>query len=203
MIIGTPKFPDFAAGYEPMAANEAANRRMSILDLPGEQVVSFHPLGFPGRPTQLESTVVIVDDVWAMIGSSTFRRRGLTFDGGSDLVFTDTNLVNGRSPAIASFRRQLMAARLGIRASETTEFGTMPNSNFTRLSDGVESFNVIREMLIAGGLGKVDRLWNGELPGVTTIPPNSVSFDLTSPEGLEFDLAGALALSILAGLNAF
>ena len=52
-------------------------------------------------------------------------------------------------------------------------------------------------------VGKIDRLWNGELPGVTTIPPDSVSFDLTSPGGLEFDLAGALALSVLAGLNAF
>jgi hypothetical protein len=46
-------------------------------------------MGFPGRTSRLESTVVIVDDVWTMVGSSTLRRRGLSFDGGSDLVFTD------------------------------------------------------------------------------------------------------------------
>ena len=126
-----------------------------------------------------------------------------TFDGGSDLVFTDTDLVNGRSPAIANFRRQLMAARLGVAAAETNDFGTMPNANFIRLNDGVEAFAAIREMLIAGGLGKIERLWNGELPGVTHIPPDSVSFDVTSPEGQEFDLASALALSVIGGLGAF
>jgi hypothetical protein len=203
VIVCTPKFPDFAAGYEPMASNEAEDRRTRILALPDARVVSFHPVGFPGRPSRLESTVVIVDDVWALIGSSTFRRRGLTFDGGSDLVFTDTDLVNGRSPVIANFRRQLMATRLGVRASETNSFGTMPDANFIRLNDGVEAFAVIREMLVAGGLGKIERLWNGELPGVTRIPPDSVSFDITNPEGHEFDLATALALSAIAGLNAF
>ena len=58
-------------------------------------------------------------------------------------------------------------------------------------------------MLIAGGLGKIERLWNGELPGVTRIPADSVSFDVTSPEGQEFDLASALALSVIGGLGAF
>jgi hypothetical protein len=201
VIIGTPKVTDFAAGYEPMGDNEATNRRTRILELDDSRVVSFHPVGFPGRPTRLESTVVIVDDVWALVGSSTFRRRGLTFDGGGDLVFTDVELVNGRSPAIATFRRQLMALRLGIKAADTNDSGTMPTANFTRLSDGAESFNVVREMLVAGGLGKIERLWNGELPGVTR--PQGGSFDLTSPEGLEYDLAGALAISALAGLNAF
>ena len=203
VIICTPKLPDFAAGYEPLASNEAEDRRTRILGLPDKQVVSFHPVGFPGRPSRLESTVVIVDDVWAMVGSSTIRRRGLTFDGGSDLVFTDTDLVNGRSPTIANFRRQLMAARLGVSAAETNDFGTMPNANFIRLNDSVEAFSAIREMLIAGGLGKIERLWNGELPGVTHIPPDSVSFDVTSPEGQEFDLASALALSVIGGLGAF
>jgi hypothetical protein len=203
VIICTPKFPDFGPGYEPLASNEAEDRRTRILALPDSRVVSFHPVGFPGRPTRIESTVVIVDDVWALVGSSTFRRRGLTFDGGSDLVFTDTDLVNGRSPAIANFRRQLLAQRLGIRASETNAFGTMPDPSFVRLADGAESFRVIREMLIAGGLGKIDRLWNGELPGVTRIPPTSVSNDVTNPEGQEFDLASALALSVIGGLGAF
>jgi hypothetical protein len=40
-----------------------------------------------------------------MIGGCSFRRRGLTFDGGSDLVFTDTLMENGRSAAIRDSSR--------------------------------------------------------------------------------------------------
>src|SRR6266487_4452651 len=143
----SPSRPHALMGFIPFQvespAQEAADRRARILGLPAERVVAFHPVGFPGRPSRLESTVVIVDDVWALVGSSTFRRRGLTFDGGSGLVFTDTDLVNGRSPAIANVRRQLMATRLGVRAAETNDFGTMPDPNFVRLSDGIEAFRVV------------------------------------------------------------
>ncbi|GAB4559340.1 MAG: hypothetical protein Tsb0020_05080 [Haliangiales bacterium] len=211
VMICTPKHPDYGAGYEPFAAFEAEKRRESILALPTAQdpnpnasrVVAFHPVGFPGRPSRLESTVVIVDDVWAMIGSSTVRRRGLTFDGGSDVVFTDTDLVSGRSPTIANFRRQLMAARLGVPGSGFNGGIAQPDPNHVRLSDGQEAFYVIRERLIAGGLGKIERLWNGETQGVPTIDTSSVSIDLANPEGHEFSIAAALLISAIAGLNNF
>lgn len=199
VIICTPKFPDYPAVYEVFAAQEAFDRRAKILSLPSEKVVSFHPIGFPGRPSRLESTVVIVDDLWCLVGSSTFRRRGLTFDGSSDLVFTDTNLVEGRSPAIASFRRKLLATRLSIKSSTTNSFGFMPEATYVRLNDCVEAFYVIREMLVAGGLGKIERLWKGITPYTTPVTP--ASFDIADPEGQEFDLLGTLALEILNGLN--
>jgi len=180
-------------------AQEAADRRARILGLPAERVVAFHPVGFPGRPSRLESTVVIVDDVWAMVGSSTFRRRGLTFDGGSDLVFTDFDLVKGRSVAIAAFRRRLLADHLGVPAFTTNSFGSMPDPTFIRLADEVEAFYAVREWLVAGGLGKIERLWNGVIPGVPAVPP--VSLELGNPDGIEFDLLGTLALSALTGLN--
>jgi hypothetical protein len=208
VIICTPKFPDFADGYEPLAAHEADARRGIILGPPGEalararQIVSFHPVGFPGRPSRLETTVVVVDDVWALVGSSTLRRRGLTFDGGSDVVFTDLDLVSGRSPTISAFRRKLLADHLGVTPTLTTEFGTMPDPRFVRLRDGVESFHLIRETLVAGGLGKIERLWNGELPGVTKIDTSTVPLDRVNPEGLEFSLAEALIAVAAAGLSA-
>jgi hypothetical protein len=201
VIICTPKFPDFAPGYEPMAAQETADRAARILALPPERVVAFHPIGFPGRPSRLESTVVIVDDVWGLVGSSTFRRRGLTLDGSSDLVFTEGDLVSGRVASIAKFRRQLMAARLGVPASETNAFGTMPDPNFIRLGNGIEAFYAIREILVAGGLGKIDRLWKGRTPGAPHISPTSMA--LANPEGLEFDLLGTLAITAIADLNSF
>jgi hypothetical protein len=207
VIICTPRDPDFGPGYEPAAAYEAQKRRQSILDLPtanapsGSRVVAFHPVGFPGRPSRLEATVVIVDDVWALIGACTWRRRGLTLDGATDVVLTDMDLVDGGCPSLRDFRRTLLAARLGVPSTSPSGFGSMPNPTFVRLADGVESLYVVREQLIADGLGRVERLWNGMSPGVTPIA--ALSQNLADPDGEEFDLAGTLALSSIAGLNAF
>jgi hypothetical protein len=140
-------------------------------------VVAFHPIGFPGRPSRLESTVVIVDDAWAMVGSSTFRRRGLAFDGGADLVCTDLSLNDGRSAAIADFRRALQATRLGIAPPPAPP--TLPSSSWVRLGDGVGAFHQIRETLRAGGLGRIARLTPGEPLGR---PPSPGPIDVVSPD---------------------
>jgi hypothetical protein len=163
---GCPKNPDFAPGYEGMAAYEVRDRYLIMVgdpqggkpsQLPTAQAVGFHPIGFPGRYSRVESTVVIVDDRWALIGGSTFRHRGLTFDGSSDLVLTDTLLRSGRSPAIRNFRRTLLAARLGIPADQE-------HPSFVQLADGRQAFGLIRQTLQSGGLGKIDLWWNGATP---------------------------------------
>ncbi|MCC6511052.1 MAG: hypothetical protein IT423_18265 [Pirellulaceae bacterium] len=202
VIICTPKMPDFSPGYEPLAAYEVADRRRSILGddtavppvpgLPGQRTVAFHPIGFPGRPARIETTTVIVDDCYALVGSSTFRRRGLTFDGSYDLAFCDAQVESGGSPAIAAFRRAILAQRLGVTAAST-------DPTFVRLRDGVESLYAIREFLLAGGLGRIDRLWNGETPGLPMVTPAPI--DQANPEGREFDLPTALALALLATFN--
>lgn len=198
VIICTPKYPDFSPGYEPLAAYEAADRRRCILgddtlpSLPGARTVAFHPVGFPGRSSRIETTTIIVDDCWALVGSSSFRRRGLTFDGSWDLVFTDAQVEGGGSPAIAAFRRSILAQRLGVPTGLT-------DANFVRLKDGVESLYLIREMLLAGGLGRIERLWNGETPGVGPTTPAPI--DQANPEGREFDLATAMAVSAFATFN--
>jgi hypothetical protein len=43
------------------------------------------------------------------------RNNLITFDAGSDIVFTDTELVNDSCLSITNFRRQLMANTLGIK----------------------------------------------------------------------------------------
>ncbi len=199
VIICTPKVPDYGKGYEPFAAFEMHARNTLIRNLPKERVVSFHPIGFPGRPSNLESTVVIVDDIWAFVGSSTLRRRGLTFDGGSDLVLTDTERIGGKSPVISEFRRQLQASRLGIPAIQNSSFGTMADPGFIRLNDGLESFYVIREMLVAGGLGKIGRLFNASEPA----PLEGLSIDFVNPDGQEFDISEAIITSLFASLKSF
>jgi hypothetical protein len=206
-MICTPRHPDFAPGYEPAAAYEAQARRTRILALPtanavdGSRVVAFHPVGFPGRPSRLEATVVIVDDVWAMIGACTLRRRGLTLDGSTDVALTDMDLVDGACPSLRDFRRGLIASRLGVAPTSASLFGPMPDPTFVRLADGVEAFHAIREQLRAGGLGRIERLWTGVTPGATPITP--LDQRLADPDGEEFDLVGTLALSGIASLGSF
>ena len=205
VAICTPKFPDFGRGYERAAAYEAAARRTAIRSLPtaqdasGSRVFAFHPIGFPGRRSRLEATAVIVDDTWALIGASTFRRRGLTFDGATDVALTDMALEEGICPSLRDFRRTLLATRLGISPTSPSTFGAMPDPSFVRLADGVEACLVIREQLLAGGLGRIEPLWNGIEPGLPTITP--FEQDLSDPDGEAFDLPSALAAIALASLS--
>ena len=198
VMVCCPKYPDFAPGYEGMAAYEVQDRYMIMVGNPGAgkgsqlptaQAVGFHPIGFPGRYSRVESTVVIVDDRWMLIGGSTFRRRGLTFDGSSDLILTDTQLRNGRSLAIRDFRRTLLAARLGIPADAE-------HPSYVQLADGRHAFDLIRQTLQAGGLGKIDLWWNGSTPGVTPATPLPIA--QSNPDGRDFDAATATLVALIA-----
>jgi hypothetical protein len=133
--------------------------------------------------------VIIIDDCWAVVGGSTFRRRGLTFDGSSDLVFTDTQLVNGRSPSIRDFRRALMAQRLGIPVDAE-------HPSYVQLNDGQRSFQLIRQTLVAGGLGNIDLWWNGMTPHVTPAAP--ITLNQANLEGRTFSFAQAAIISAFA-----
>ncbi|HEY3946165.1 MAG TPA: hypothetical protein VGL78_13140 [Solirubrobacteraceae bacterium] len=204
LMICCPKHPDFAPGYEGMAAYETADRYKlltgepaatpaTLAVLPDDRTVGFHPIGFPGRYSRIETTVVIIDDRWMLIGGSTFRRRGLTFDGSSDLVLTDTQLENGRSPAIRDFRRTLLAARLGVPTDQE-------HPSYVQLFDGQRSFALIRQLLQGGGLGKIDLWWNGQTPGITPTAP--LTMDQANPEGRSFDLLTADVIAAIAASSA-
>jgi hypothetical protein len=204
LMICCPKYPDFAPGYEGMAAYEVSDRFKLLTGdptavpaelpaLPDDTTVGFHPIGFPGRYSRIETTVVIVDDRWLLIGGSTFRRRGLTFDGSSDLVLTDTQLENGRSPAIRDFRRTLLAGRLGVPADQE-------HPSYVQLFDGQRSFALIRQMLQGGGLGKIDLWWNGQTPGLT--PTAALTIDQANPDGRSFDLLTANVIAAIADSTA-
>src|SRR5919204_3325629 len=71
------------------------------------RVVAYHPFGFPGRSLNVRTTVAIVDDVWCLVGTSAIRRRGLTFDGATDVVSFDRRIAGGYSSGVATFRRAL------------------------------------------------------------------------------------------------
>ncbi|MEM8715915.1 MAG: hypothetical protein AAGE92_09090, partial [Cyanobacteria bacterium P01_G01_bin.4] len=124
VIICLPRHPDFAPERDNWAL-AAINHRTAALNallatIPSDRVAAFHPIGFPGRATAIRSTTVIVDDSWCMVGTSHIRRRGMTFDGGVDVVSFDREMVNGYSNRISRFRQSLMAAKLGVVAPTAT-----------------------------------------------------------------------------------
>jgi hypothetical protein len=195
VIVCTPKFPDFAPGYEGMAAYEVVDRLTivkgktgtdPVTPLPDSQVVVFHPIGFPGRFSRIETNVVIVDDAWAMIGGATLRRRGLTFDGSSDVVVTDTLIENAHSPAIREFRRKVMTNRLGIEPASS-------QPSFVALSEGTTAFRLVRDIVNAGGLGDVSPVWDGVTPGLDLATP--LTADQANPDGRDLDYATAVLIA--------
>jgi hypothetical protein len=201
LIICVPKVPDFAPGYEGLSAYEVLDR-LSIIKgrtgaspvtpLPPSQTVLFHPIGFPGRYSRVETNVVIVDDCWAMVGGASIRRRGLTFDGSSELVVTDTLLENGRSAAIRDFRRRLMADRLGVEPDSS-------HPSFVALGEAATAFNFTRDVVAAGGLGDVSPVWDGTAPGLALATP--LPIDQANPEGRDFDYATALIVAALGSVS--
>jgi hypothetical protein len=200
-VIGLSKQLDYGPGYEVFAAREIARRKEAVDSLKAvaaDRVVVFHPIGFPGRPLRLMTNVVIVDDVYALIGTSTIRRRGLTFDGGLDVVLFDRSIRDGRGAAVGDLRRRLMAAHLGVKPPAS---GEVPHANWVQLNDGPSAFAAIKQLLDQGGAGLIEPLWDGSIPGITPIPSSSFpSDDVADPEGRDFNTAIALIVAALASV---
>jgi hypothetical protein len=204
LVLCLSKELDYGPGYEVVAAREYQQRLDAVSKLQQaapSRVVVCHPIGFPGRPLRLMTNITIVDDVWAMIGTSAFRRRGLTFDGGLDVVVFDTTMRDGRGAAIADLRRRLMAAHLNVPPPPPVSTGTFPSPhpNWVRLADAHAAFAVCKEILENGGNGLIEPLWDGKVPGkdpITTFPGANIA----DPDGREFStLAGSL-LALMASL---
>lgn len=193
VIVCVPKNPEYSKQYSQWIQSEVKERYSLVQGLPQKQVVCFHPVGFPGRANNIENNIIIVDDQWALIGSSALRRRGLTFDGSTDLVFTDFDTTNGYAPTIRQLRKQLFAQRLGITGSATT------STKAVLLENPTKTFNLIRQMLIDGGLGKIERVWNGRTEGVPFADP-TIDRLVANPEGNEFNMLSTLINSAISGL---
>jgi hypothetical protein len=155
VVLCMPKLSDFPPRFQDFADYELKDRAVRLMALPQDRLRVLHPVGFPGRPSRLATTVALVDDTWMLVGSSTLRRRGLSFDGSSDLVLTDTVYENGACVALARYRRTLMAQRLGIPPTDNG----LPHPAFVQLLDGASAFDVVSEVLEVGGAGRVEPLW--------------------------------------------
>lgn len=205
VLIGINKEVPVGVGYETFAARAFDRRKKAVADMQAvdpARVTVFHPIGFPGRPLRLMHTVVIVDDMWLFVGSGTFNRRGLLFDGNLSLVCFDRQIEAGRSRAIRSFRRQLLENHLGAAPIPGSPAPAFPHPNQTRIADVHEAYFAVRDMLDQGGSGLIQGLFDGVVTGQTPIPPASFSHrDLADPDGSSFPNTLASLLQLFAGLG--
>ena len=195
VMLCLPRWPDMAPAKAPWVRTALAQRKTAIEALTTQdrqRVAAFHPIGFPGRSAVLRSTVVIVDDVYACVGTSHWRRRGMTFDGGCDVASIDRQLgPDGRSAAIKRFRQELLAAKLGI---DIPNAPSTSSALWTRLAEPEAAFDLLSDLLAGGGLGRCSPVWAGPTD-TRVIPKPDAQAD---PDGV--DATGARLFSDLLGL---
>jgi hypothetical protein len=201
LIICLPKRVPFGPGYEGFAQRHYIARNAAVEALQaaaGARVVVYHPLGFPGRPEVIRGTLITIDDVWALEGTSSFSRRGLTFDGSVDVCFLDRQFREGVSAAIAERRRRALARTLGVTPPDAgLSNGTTANANWVRTRQMKSAFVLVQEILARGGDGLLEALWRG-LPESDLLPLDA---RIADPDGRGFPAISAIFASILAGLG--
>jgi hypothetical protein len=85
------------------------------------RIAVFSPSAGPGRTLRLASTSLIVDDAYALTGTTHGSRRGLSFDSSLAVAVFDETLENGRPAEIRRFRRALLCGRLGLTPNALPE----------------------------------------------------------------------------------
>lgn len=108
---GTPR--KLQAVRDEMLLNAVGTMRAQY----GARFALFSPGAGAGRAVRFASTSVVVDDAFALTGTTHLWRRGLSFDSSLAAAVFDERLVDGRPQDPRAFRIQLMADRLGIPAT--------------------------------------------------------------------------------------
>jgi hypothetical protein len=195
VLVAVPRHPDFSLAYGGWVRHTFAARNAALDELMGvdpERVIVFHPSGFPGRWPQIPTTSVVVDDVYALIGTSHWRRRGMTFDEGVDIVSMDRTIDGtGGSARVRAYRRGLLAALTHTRQPVPLTTG-IPDADWVRLSTMAGCFDLVADLVHQGGLGRLVQLWRGPTDNSVIAQSNNVA----DPDGSRSDQY----LTLLAGL---
>jgi hypothetical protein len=171
-----------------------------LTDAGSDRVTVLHPIGFPGRPLRTGTTVVCVDDVWLLVGTSSPTRRGLTFDGSTDVVLLDRQLDEGYSAGIRQLRRALMGRMVGASAPSA---GATSTATWVKLARPAPAALAVSELVgTEGGAGLAEPLYT---PTPTAGHGQPAAPSLADPDGRNvssFIVAGADLLSGLEMLPA-
>ena len=197
VILVTPKRIPFGRGYESFAQRFHVRRTEAVAALRAaapDRVAVLHPVGFPGRPETVRGTVAVVDDVWAMLGASTWSRRGWTFDGAVDVAWLDRQLSDGASVAVRDLRRRAMARVFGLAPPAA---GETASAGWVRMAEPRSAFGWAREVVDRGGDGLCEPLW----PGLPETELPALDAAIADPDGRSFDAVVALFADLLADLG--
>jgi hypothetical protein len=137
-----------------------------------QRVAVFSPSAGPGRSLKTATTTVIVDDAWAMVGTTHLWRRGLSYDSSYAVAVFDDRLEAGRPQEVLNFRRQLCADRLGVAPSDVPDHPA-------DLVDGV------RALVTRGGFGRLvaDRIRPPAEAPTTLVSTTFTEDDVWNPDG--------------------
>jgi hypothetical protein len=143
---------------EPMQYVRATRLLEAVKALPDQdRVVVFSPGAGPGRSARMSSTTVIVDDAYALTGTTHLSRRGLSFDSSLATSVFDETLLAGRPSEIVMFRRALIAARLNV------PLALLPD-------DPVDLLHALHQLLQRQGVG---RLATDRIEAPLPVPSNA------------------------------
>lgn len=92
----------------------------ALADLPDREnrLAWFAPSAGANRHLRLCATTVIVDDAYALTGTTHMWRRGASFDSSVAAAAFDERLDGGRPAEVRSFRRQLLAHALSLSSPD-------------------------------------------------------------------------------------
>ena len=199
VVVVLPKRIPFAPGYESFAQRHHLRRNTGLADMASpaiDRVIAYHPVGFPGRPEVRRGSLVVVDDVWALAGTSTWSRRGLTFDGSVDVAFVGAALRDGVSTGVADLRRAAMARVLGVAPPAPGSADT-PDPRWVQLAQPLPAFRLMADTLNSGGDGLLEPLW----PGLPETDLPALDASIADPDGRGFAAVLQLFAGVLADLG--
>jgi hypothetical protein len=154
-----------------------------------DRIAVFSPGVGAGRALRVATTTVIVDDVFAVTGTTHLWRRGLTFDSSLAAAVFDERLADGRPQEVRAFRRQLMADRLGVPTSR------LPDDP----DELVRAIVQLDETARPDDFGSRPNQRRSAIPIVAPDPtPTDTDVDTWNPDGSRGDLDLAALLAALA-----
>ncbi len=164
-------FPVNLLPGSPLRLQQVRNALLAELTAAGgDRVELFAVNTGPARSLRLASTTVVVDDAYALTGTTHLWRRGMTFDSSLAVSAFDEQLERGRPQQVRAFRRRLIAGRLGIGVEQLPE-------------DPVELLLAIRQLRKRGG-GHRLATERQETPELTEDDHNAWNRDGTPNGGL-------------------
>ncbi|MDC0715775.1 hypothetical protein [Nannocystis bainbridge] len=87
----------------------------------GDRFALFSPGAGADRAVRFTSTSVVIDDAFALTGTTHLWRRGLSWDSSLAAAVFDERVIDGRPQDVRAFRIQLLADRLGIPTSRVPD----------------------------------------------------------------------------------